>query len=133
MPTPQGAPGPHADIAPLVRFSTWPARRKPGYGWGRVVLGFVALLGGVVLVSLAAAVALATAQSGPMGPIRAVLSSAVPVAVWSVATLVVARAFFGMRPGDLLSWLPGMRWGVLGRALVVSLGLYAVGLQALEG
>lgn len=82
---------------------------------------------------LAAAVALATAQSGPMGPIRAVLSSAVPVALWSVATLVVARAVFGMRPGDLLSWLPGMRWGVLGRALVVSLGLYAVGLQALEG
>lgn len=98
-----------------------------------LVLGCVLLIvvGGTML-------AMGSAQGdGPKPPPAiTLLQGALPVALWGVAVIAVARWMFGMRVGDLFSHVPGLRWGLLLTSLGVALlgfGLLNVILTVAKG
>lgn len=117
---------------------SWAVIRNGPYGWGKVILGLALLLVGcgvvVVVVGSALAMVTATGEASP-GPVVAVLQMAV-IGLWALVVVAVARLLWKMRAGDLVSWVPGVRWGLLGKASLVSvvgLGVNWVGLLLVAG
>lgn len=112
-----------APAGPRERFFTWPRTRRGPYGWPRAAAGLGLLI--ALCIGIATALGLATAGDEKVEPWLAVVRLGLPVALWIVPVLIVARVVFSMRPADLISHRPGMRWGLFGRSLVVALVAYA--------
>ncbi|MDO5503170.1 MAG: type II CAAX endopeptidase family protein, partial [Actinomycetia bacterium] len=132
--TPESALSVDVDRSPVARFYTWPQIRKGPYGWGRVAAALGLLLIGLIVALSAAGVAAATNMADETAstpsPVMQVVQLTVPIATWWVIVLLVARLLFGMRFGDLISYRPGVRWGLLAKSLVlgvVAFALLAVG------
>ncbi|AKT50969.1 CPBP family intramembrane glutamic endopeptidase [Arsenicicoccus sp. oral taxon 190] len=111
----------------LARFLEWPTVRRGPYGWGRVLAGFALLVLGCGLVAVGAGTLLGIGASvegeptQPTSPARGVLQAGLPIALWGLVVVAVARMVFRMRVDDLFSHLPGIRWGLLVRAALVAL------------
>ncbi|GMA41081.1 CPBP family intramembrane glutamic endopeptidase [Mobilicoccus caccae] len=114
------------------RFYTWPRTRRGGsYGWGRVVLGFVLVILGCAVIAVVAGSVLGMATVGDGGaptrpsPVMGTLQAALPTALWGLVALAVARFVFSMRPADLMSHLPGVRWGLLATSTALAFVVFA--------
>lgn len=121
----------------FTRFAMWPRERRGAYGWGRVATWALALLVGcaVLVVIVGISLALFTPETGGPSPL-VMVGQLAGVAVWVPVVWLVARLGFGMRFGEMMSGLPGVRWGLFGKALaiaLVGLGAYAVGIHLSSG
>lgn len=119
------------------RFVTRPRDTRGPYGWGRVAAGFavVGILGMGLVVVVGVALAMFTPEQGGPSPV-VMVGQLAGVAVWVPVVWLAARTLFSMRLGDLMSVLPGVRWGLFAQALgiaVVGFGAYAVYIHARSG
>ncbi|MDO5502009.1 MAG: CPBP family intramembrane metalloprotease [Actinomycetia bacterium] len=116
--------------SPVARFYTWPQIRKGPYGWGRVAAALGLLLIGLVVALSVAGIAAATNLEGESAstpsPVMQVVQLTVPIATWWIIVLLVARFLFSMRFGDLISYRPGVRWGLLTKSLLLGVIAFAL-------
>ncbi len=126
----------------IERYLTWPATRRCAYGWGRVALGLLLLVAGcgLVVTVVGTVIALATLGEGANpsaspAPVLMVVQMAVS-GLWALVVWGVARGVFRMSFADLVSWVPGVRWGLLGKATLISLvglGAYTIAVALAKG
>lgn len=128
------SPSPSEATVPVSRFLELAGVRRPGYGWGTIVLTFILLAAGCAAAAVVVGTGLVFVMQGTPAlwkPTVSVLQLAA-IAAWIPVVVLIARIVMRMRVGDLVSCASRVRWPVLARALGVSfvgfgvLGAYLV-------
>ena len=107
----------------LDRYMTRPAATKGPYGTGRVIAGVFVLIFSCLIVLVVAGSVLAIGQDP--SPTMQVLRIGLPLSLWWLVVWAIAKVMFSMSLADILSWRPGLRWGLLGRSVAVAGVIFA--------